>query len=841
MSCDCNLCLRLKTKKPKNKMKKTLTGIVSMFFLASFTFAQQVTGIVINNEGKPIEKSTISLLNAKDSSTAKLGVTNKEGKFKISTTKPGSYLISATYVGFMPVYSSTFELSGSGEVNLPELSLTKPSSNLQNVTVVAKKPMIEVKADKTILNIEGTINATGNDALELLRKSPGVSLDKDDNISMSGKNGVAIYIDGKPSPLSGADLTAYLKSLQSSQIESIELITNPSAKYDAAGNAGIINIKLKKNKAFGTNGSVNAGYNIGIFGKYNSGISFNSRNKNVNFFGNYNYNHGTNRMVFNLYRDLLDTLFNGKNIMDSRNTSHGFKTGLDYTLSKKSTLGFLINGNINDTKMKTNGSTDISYKPTGVKDRILKGDNTSDAERNNVNFNVNYRFADTAGHELNVDADYGLFRINTNQHQPNIYYDPTLSTILSSTIYNFISPTDIDIYTLKTDYEQNFKGGKLGIGLKSSIVSTENNFGRYNVIGASKVIDLARSNQFDYKENINAAYVNFNKGYKGFLIQAGLRVENTNRTGESYSLNNDASINTSSKTTDKRHYTDLFPSAAITFNKNPMKQWSLSYSRRIDRPAYQNLNPFEMKLNDYVFMKGNIDLRPQYTNSFGLTHIYKYKLNFRLNYSHVNDIFTQLVDTTEKSKSFMTQKNLATQDIVSLNVSYPFMYKNYMWITNLNTSYSKYKADFGGGNRNVNLDVLSYSVFMQHSLKFGKKKVWTAEVSGVYSSPSIWQGTFKSNSIWFIDGGVQKTIFKGKGTMKASVSDIFKTLNWKGSSNFAGQLTIASGNFESRQFKINFSYRFGSSQVKAAKQRKDAAEEEKKRTEGGGMGIGGNK
>jgi len=316
-------------------------------------------------------------------------------------------------------------------------------------------------------------------------------------------------------------------------------------------------------------------------------------------------------------------------------------------------------------------------------------------------------------------------------------------------------------------------------------------------------------------------------------------MENTIRTGDSYSLNNDGSVNTATKVTDKRKYTDFFPSASVTFNKNPMKQWSFSYSRRIDRPAYQNLNPFEMKLNDYTYMKGNIDLRPQYTNSFGLTHIYKYKLTFKLNYSHVNDIFTQLVDTTERSKAFMTQKNLATQDIVSLNVSYPFMYKNYMWITNLNSSYSKYLADFGGGNRKVNLDVLAYSVFMQHSLKFGKKKIWTAEVSGVYSSPTIWQGTFESNSIWFIDGGLQKTIFKGKGTMKASVSDIFKTMNWKGSSNFAGQLTVASGNFESRQFKLNLSYRFGSNTVKAARQRKDAAEEERKRTQAaGGTGNG---
>ena len=823
-------------------MKKILTGIVSMFFFATVTMAQQVTGLVKNSDGKLMEKSSVSLLNAKDSSTAKLGVTSKDGKFTISTTKPGKYLVSASHVGYLPVYSATFELSGSGDINLPELFLNKPTGDLQNVTVVAKKPLIEVKADKTILNVEGTINSTGNDALELLRKSPGVTLDKDDNISMSGKNGVAIYIDGKPSPLSGADLTAYLKSLQSSQIESIELITNPSAKYDAAGNAGIINIKLKKNKAFGTNGSVNAGYNIGIFAKYNSGISFNSRNKNVNVFGNYNYNRGTNRMIFNLYRSLMDTVFEGKNIMTSKNNSHGFKAGLDYTLNKVSTMGFLINGNINDTKMQMDGTTDIIYKPTGVTDRILKGDNASVADRDNVNFNINYRYADTAGREWTIDADYGLFKINTDQYQPNIYYDPANTNELGRTIYNFISPTDIDIYTLKTDYEQNFKGGKLGVGLKSSIVSTENNFGRYNVIGSSKQIDLSRSNQFDYSENINAAYVNYNKSYKGFMIQAGVRVENTNRTGDSYALKNDGTVNTATKVTDKRQYTDLFPSASVTFNKNPMKQWSFSYSRRIDRPAYQNLNPFEFKLNDYSYMKGNIDLRPQYTNSIGLTHIYKYKLSFKLNYSHVKDIFTQLVDTTEGTKSFMTQKNLATQDVVSLNVSYPFIYKNYMWITNLNSSYSKYEADFGGGNRKVNLDVFSYSVFMQHSLKFGKKKGWSGEVSGVYSAPSIWQGTFKSNSIWFIDAGLQKTIFKGKGTVKAAVSDIFKTLNWKGTSNFAGQVTTASGNFESRQFKINLSYRFGSNQVKAAKQRKDAAEEEKKRTEGGGgMGIGGNK
>jgi iron complex outermembrane receptor protein len=200
-------------------------------------------------------------------------------------------------------------------------------------------------------------------------------------------------------------------------------------------------------------------------------------------------------------------------------------------------------------------------------------------------------------------------------------------------------------------------------------------------------------------------------------------------------------------------------------------------------------------------------------------------------------VFTQLVDTAEISKAFITKKNLATQDIASLNISYPFMYKDYMLFANLNTFYSLYKADFGGGNRKVNVDVFSYNIYMQNTLKFGKKKMWTAEVSGFYNAPSVWQGTFKSKALWSIDGGLQKTIFKGKGNIKTSVSDIFYTLKWKGTSNFAGQETIASGRFESRQFKVNLSYRFGSNTVKAARQRKAASEEEIKRTQGGG-GIG---
>lgn len=818
-------------------MRKLSAFLVLAVLSGSVVSAQKISGVVRDQEGKGLDKTTVSILRAKDSSVSKLSVTDKEGRFSIETT-PGSYLVSVSHVGYEPLYSKPFDLSA--DITIEDMNMVKAESNLQGVTVSSKKPIVEVKADRTILNVEGTINAVGNDALELLRKSPGVLVDKDDNISLSGKNGVKIFIDGKPSPLSGADLAAYLKSLQSSQIESIELITNPSAKYEAEGNAGIINIRLKKNKAFGTNGSINAGYNIGTFGKYNAGLALNHRNKNINVYGNYNFNHSLTTNVFRLYRDVADTIFNGDNIMHNKSTSHGFKAGLDYFATSRSVFGVMINGTVSDNDMKTKGMTDIVYKPTGVTDRVLSGDNTNKSSRDNVNFNLNYRFADTSGHELNVDADYGLYRTKSDQLQPNIYFDPGNPSPIGSEIFSFISPSNIDIYTLKADYEQNYKGGRLGFGFKTSLTKTDNNFGSYDVVGSSKFLDITKSNQFNYKENINAAYVNYNKQLKhGIMLQVGLRVENTNSTGDSYGLNADGSVDVSSKQTFTRHYTDPFPSAAVTFNKNPMKQWSISYSRRIDRPAYQDLNPFLFKLNVYTYQKGNTDLKPQYTNSIGITNVYKFKLTSSLTYSHVEDVFTQLVDTAEISKAFITKKNLAKQDIVSLNISYPFMYKNYMLFTNLNTYYSLYKADFGGGSRKVNVDVFSYNIYMQHSLKFGKKKEWTGELSGFYTAPSIYQGTFKSNALWSVDGGVQKAIFKGKGNLKASVSDIFGTLRWKGTSRFADQTTIASGHWESRQFKLYLTWRFGSNQVKAARTRKVASEEESKRTQGGGgIGVG---
>ncbi len=813
---------------------RNLLLLLICVFTGAISYAQKITGSLKDDQGKSLQGATVSLKRSKDSAVVKFGVTNSSGGYTFTNISNGKYFINTSHVGYAGKNSPAFEVSGEGEQRVPDVLLSKSSGTLKNVDITAAKPIIEVKADKTILNVEGSVNAVGQDALELLRKSPGVVVDKDENLSLSGKNGVQVYVDGRPTPLSGADLAAYLKTLQSSSIEAIEIITNPSAKYEAAGNAGIINIKLKKNKSYGTNGSVNFGYSIGTYPKYNTGFSLNNRNKYINVFGNYNYNDSRNAMYMNLYRKQLDTLFDQRSLMSFKGHSHNFKAGADYFINKKSTIGVMINGNLGENVFANDSRTPISYIPSGQLVKTLTASNSTAGERKSGNLNFNYKYADTSGHELNIDADRGLYRIKSNQMQPNNYYDK-LGVLYNTRIYNFIAPADIDIYSVKADYEQNFKKGRLGFGGKTSFVKTANDFNRYDIISAVRYFDSTRSNNFNYKENINAVYVNYNKAFKGLMVQFGVRMENTNLEGISDGYKWSGSKFIANKDGFKRNYTDFFPSGAITFNKKPTSQWGLRYSRRIDRPAYQDLNPFEFKLDEYTFQKGNIDLRPQYTNSFAITHTYKYTLNTTLNYSHVNDVFTQLVDTAELSKSFITKKNLATQDVFSLNISYPFSKKWYSVFSNLNANYSHYKANFGTG-RIVDLDAYAFNIYQQHTFKLGKG--YTAELSGFYSSPSIWQGTFKSKSMWGIDGGLLKTILKGNGSVKLAVSDIFNSMNWGGTSQFAGQYIRASGGWESRLFKVNLSYRFGNNQVKGARQRKTSQEEENQRVNSGdGTGI----
>jgi iron complex outermembrane receptor protein len=788
--------------------------------------AQDIIGLAQDDQGKPLAGASIALKNNKDSSVVKLSISNPTGGYSFTAIAPGSYFITISHIGYAAQSSANFETRTGGKVVLPAIKLVRAARDLKQAVVAAQKPLVEVKTDRLILNVEGNIDAIGSDALELLKKSPGVTADKDNNLSLNGKNGLQVYVDGRPTYISGSTLTDYLKTLQSSSITAIEIIANPGAKYEAAGSAGIINIRLKKNTAFGNNMSVSAGYNVSSYSKYNAQLSFNHRDAHFNIYGDYSFNRAETQAYSTMYRTQLDTFFLQRSVFLSTPTTHTYKAGADWFLSHKSTLGLLVNGSSATETLATTSATPIVYIPTNETSRILQANNHTVTSSDNVNTDLNYRFADSSDRELDVDADYSLYHLRSNQYQPNDYYDSTQKTLLYYNDYNILSPTNIHIYSLKVDYEAPLLKGRIGFGGKSSYVTTTNDFEEYDLYGAVREMDSLSSNDFDYKENINALYLTYNRTIPGWTFQGGLRAENTNDKGTSTGWKSQAVDLTSYDSSFTRHYTDLFPSAGITYNKDPDKQWTLNYSRRIDRPAYQDLNPFEFKLDDYTFSQGNTLLRPQYTNSVGLSFTYKNKLTATLNYSHTKDLSTTLVDTTEGSKTIVRRENLANQDVAGLNLSYPFTYKWYSVFFNANTYYSLNKANFGPG-REVNVNVFHATIYSQHSVGLGKG--WTGMLTEYLSTPDIWQATLRSSTMWSLDAGLQKTVLGGHGSFKVSVTDIFKTMKWTATSRFAGQVIYDTGGYDSRMLKLYFTYRFGNLGIKAARRHANAAEEETKR------------
>lgn len=807
-------------------MKSISTIFLSGVLLASGWDVQAqsaavLTGRVQDAQQKELPAVNVSLLRAADSSLVKLAISDKSGQYELSGA-PGSYLLQFKLTGYAPQYQGPFQVSAGQQVAVPLVKLEPVTTKLNEVSVTARKPLIEVKADKMVFNVENSINATGSNALELLQKSPGVQVDNNDNISMKGKSGVRVYVDGKMMQLGRDDLAAYLRSINSNDIEAIEMIANPSAKYDASGNAGIVNIRLKKNKKYGTNGNASLGLVQGYTPKGNGSLNLNYRDKNVNLFGNVGGNIGIYENGMTLDRTQLDTLYKQRSTNLSENNSFNVKAGADFFLSKTKTLGVMANVNHSVNTFSSNSETPIYYAPTGEFVKNLRAFNSIPGDRTNANFNVNYRFADTAGRELNIDADYGLFRGQGRSLQPN-YYLGADNNLLYQIVNRNFTPTDIDIYTAKADYEQKKWKGKLGIGAKISYVKTRNTFDFFtdNAAGIPEKV-LSRSNSFEYIENVNAAYVNYSRVLNPkWSFQAGLRLEQTNSRGEL--VRADGIVQDDNLV--KRSYLDFFPSGALTWNVHKNHALNLTYSRRIDRPTYQDLNPFENKLDELTFEKGNAFLQPQYTDNVELSHTFKGFLTTTLGFSHVKDFATQLTDTIGNA-TFVQQRNLATQDILSFSVGSPLQFTNW-WSGYANVWYNYQMFRGSIGVNRVSLDVPIYGAYMQQTFKLGKG--YSAEMSGWFNGPGVWAATWRSKSQGAVDLGIQKQFMQGRATAKIAATDIFFTAPWRANNNFGGLVINGRGYWESRTVRVNLSWRFGNNQVKAARQRQTGLEQESKR------------
>lgn len=681
------------------------------------------------------------------------------------------------------------------------------TKKLDELVIKSKKPFIEIQVDKMVMNVQNDIVASSGNLFEVLQRAPGVSITSDENINMAGKAGVNVLIDGRPTQLSAKDLANYLKSTPASAVDKIEIIMNPSAKYDAQGNAGIINIRLKKNTVKGTNGSISSTYTQSVHSNINFSGNINHRKGRWNWFANtsarkwrQNTHGAINRFVNS--NGIAKTFENNTVDRDS-SINMGYKAGADIYLNKKSTLGFLIKGNKHNSRLYTPGTTLI--KSGNITDSSLNTANDNKERTSQFSFNLNYKYEDTLGTEWNVDADYARFQKNTNGYvttdlinRQNIKYGYTANdqAVL----------TGINIYSIKTDLTKQLKrwNTKLEAGLKWNTVQTANDLDAFiwnvNLFKA----DTGRTNQFDYTETQFAVYTSLTKRIKKWEYQIGLRAEQTIVKGESTDLKN--TILNYPDT----NYLNLFPSAFIRYTMNEKNSFGLSYSRRINRPGYNDLNPFEYIYDNYSKERGNPYLLPELSNNAELSYSCRGAFNVALGYSVTNNSI-QLVSSLNGEVTSATQYNAGHENRLYLNVSLGMPVTKW-WDSYINLS-PHYKK-FSGAIAQGSLDNEAWGMGWYGSESFSLPKKWKIQISS-WGSIATRNAMTKTAWLGSVDGGVSKPVLKDKLNIRISVTDIFNTQRWKQTVDFGNVNYNYQRKWESRSIRLQLTFKFGKSSYKA--------------------------
>jgi hypothetical protein len=804
-------------------MKKILTA--SIFVLISFlAFAQQkiISGIVLNSQQKPIVFANVALVNNVDGKTIKGTVTDSTGNFSIMTNTNGTFKIVATYIGYANYTSSLINVdTATSNISLPTIMLTTNGKTNATVIVTAKKKFIEIQADKTIMNIENSIAAVGNSAFELLKKAPAVTVDKDENIKLKG--GIAtIYIDGKPFYLSGEQLTQYLKNLQADAISKIEIIGNPSSKFDAAGLNGIINIRLKKNKAYGTNGSVTMGAGYGVYPKINKSTSLNYRNKNINIFSDASigYSESFNRLTYNsiIENGSSSTLQDRNNYWHPKTKWGSFKVGADFNVSKKTVIGILVKGSGDNMKAITDNETTLSNGSNQKLQSIitLKDDATTS---NNYSYNVNVKTElDSLGSEFVFDADYITYTRRAENTNYNNFKDAQNINYRNAYIFRNGTPADINIKTAKVDFTKvlttNFK---IETGAKYSTVQNDN-FLKVDSLNASNIWekDNNRTNIFLYTEDIAAAYFNFTRDWKKFSLQAGLRMENTYYKGNSVTLNQVRDSN----------YTNLFPSIFLTYRLNEKNTFNASYSRRINRPSYQSLNPFIDFIDPYTQFEGNPNLKPSFTQSFEMKHSYNNFLYTTLSYSYTKAQSTNVIlqDKTTGAVRNITA-NVGNSTYISLSENFSVEPIKW-WSMDNSISFSGGKSTSTYLQYEFAQSFFGMDLNWENTFKLPKK--YKIQLSVYYSSPYN-DGIAQVRSAYGATVGLQKSLWNSKASIKVNYNNFIGPNAYR-ATYLSDNLNIKWINqWEGRRINLSFNYKFGNSNVKASRQRSSASQAEKNR------------
>jgi iron complex outermembrane recepter protein len=797
-------------------MKSTVTLIIFpllILLLANLTVSGQtksvyaiVSGTLVNDIGEPVNFATVSLLRIKDSALVKGTLSNEAGLYTFENIKPGNYLVKVTSVGYIKAVGKPFYVAnGSSTIIVPFLRMHEASSSLETVTITASKPLIEHQADRVVMNVANSILAAGNSAMDILERAPGVSIDKDDNISLKGKQGVTVMVNDKLTYLSADQLATLLRSTDGNTIQSIEIITSPTAKYDAAGNSGIINIKLKQNKQSGTSGSVSTGIGVakGATLMDNNTLNLNHKEGNLNVFGTFSHNDQSRVSDFTLNRVVNNndgsTYFDQQSHRESNPHNNAYRLGADYETSKENTAGFSISGYDNSSTLNSNNNTKIQSTPAGVPDSLVNTKSDVNSTYKNLDININDKFKiDTEGQELSADLDYVKYNNNAFTQYTNNFFLADGNIQHPEQMLNNLSPSNINIRTAKIDYVKPLdKTTKLEAGVKYSNVKIDDNLQAQIFENGNFVSDTTQSNHFIYTEKITAGYLNLNKQMGNTSIQLGLRSEYTQSNGD---LIGRGSVD--------RHYINFFPNVFINHTLDSKNEISVSYSRRIDRPVYNDLNPFVYYFDPYTFSEGNSFLNPQYTDKYEASYTCNKIINVSLGYSHTSNVITDVV-LTSGDKTFGTYRNFNAYNV--FNIDFNTLYTITKWWSgnvDFNGYYQQYKADtLAGGN--INASKVAFEVKATETFLFENFK---GELTGAYNSSSV-SGVDEIKPYYGADAGISRSIDHKNLNLKLSVSDIFDTRkNAQSSQVFSNY--VFSQKSDTRVARLTATYNFGNSKVK---------------------------
>jgi iron complex outermembrane recepter protein len=794
-------------------------------FLSNMLLAQQnqaqISGYVYNPDKEPALYSTVMLLN-KDSVLVKGALSNEDGSFLMENVTPGNYFVQIRNIEFQTYISNLINVEPGEKIVLDPIQLSPAINQLGEVVVTAEKALIEIHPDKMVYNVSASANSSGNNGLELLAKAPGVTIDMDNNISVQGKSGVLIFINGRPTRLSGTDLANMLEGMRSDNIESIEIITNPSSKYDAEGTAGIINIIMKKNMNTGFNGNLVSSYSFGNHGRGSLGTTF-------------NYN--TDKLTFNTSIAVTDSDFQDDFVeLSEQNTfmldmttdglysrrGYNLSSGIDYTINEKNSISV-------DGRVFYTDRSGLSVNNTGIIDaesalpiEYLFAESIEKDPSENYMLNLNYRFTPGSTSNISTDISFGKYAVNGGTEQPNTYFDEDMNGITRTVNSRFDTQTFIDILSAMVDYEQKFGFLTFSTGAKYSFISTDNNLAFFNIPDGTPVFDVTRSNDFTYEENVAAFYFMMNATPNQYLaLNAGIRMENTTSLGI---LESDIPTNNDRV---PKNYNDFFPNIGISYNNQKKSVISASIGRRITRPNYQYLNPFESKMSELQSWRGNPFLQPNYITNYQLSYSWNRRLVISNTYSITRDFFANIFYIEGELGSIMTPRNMDKVVNNGLSVTYPVQaFPWWQFNTFFNYNYSTYNGDMDGTV--IDLKANTYNARMQNLFKLPGGV--GLELTYSYNSPLIWRGSIKVESFQRLNIGLRKDFMNRQLLVQITGNDVFRTnSDYFYSSNYGGLVTDGVRTFDSQRFGFSLTWNFGNQQAKARQRSRSAIDEEMQR------------